>query len=77
MVGAKFSSGISAYFRNDEVVVETIISKINTQYKEKGSASNFPVVCLCEPLCGRLKGWVGELPQQGFSRQIGDGDGLG
>lgn len=37
MDGAKFSSGISDYFRNDEVVVETIVSKINTQYKEGGS----------------------------------------
>ena len=55
MIGAKFSSGISDYFRNDEVVVETIVSKINTQYKEGGS-SNSPVVCLCGPLCGRLKG---------------------
>ena len=42
MVGTKFSSGISAYFHNDKVVVETIISKTNTQYKEKGSTSNSP-----------------------------------
>ena len=31
MDGAKFSSVISDYFRNDEVVVETIVSKINTK----------------------------------------------
>ena len=53
----------------------TSLIETNTQDKEKGSASNFPVVRPCEPLCGRLKGWVGQLPQQGFSRRIGNGGG--
>lgn len=43
--------------------------------RKVGSASNFPVVRPCERLCGRFGGWVGQLPQQGFSRRIGNGGG--
>ena len=41
------------------------------QYKEKGSTGCILAVCPCEPLCGRLKGWVGSCPNKGGRGEFG------